>query len=279
MPFLSNLPAVEGHFTAGVSMAQWICIWRISTSSESTDRSAILYMCPWGSCPTYFWQDGSMHRLERRWDPQSISWILKICLHCHSFASLWSSAVLTDWSLRPQICTWCFTSHLSSVWECSWRRASPSPGSSHWCCFAHLWACSPHRGDTLSVPLSFYASCEQKLHALQTPVGLQPETTGTLVAPNTDMATVGLSLETKVKLTRVYGGWTQNDLQCWQGLLDGLYNWAGLLVIKMKDQSWWQQETRSRELAASPNFSKREYLILIYWLTSSKWHWPREIII
>lgn len=93
MTFLSNLPAVEGHLTAGVSMAQWICIWSTSTSSGNTNRSAILYMCPWGSCPTYFWwhsgQEGGVHvhRLEGRWDPQYTSRMLKICLHYHLFRS------------------------------------------------------------------------------------------------------------------------------------------------------------------------------------------------
>lgn len=60
------------------------------------------------------------------------------------------------------------------------------------------------------MPVSSYASCWQKLPAVQTPGDLQPETAGTLVAPSIDMTTTGLFLGNESKVYKSLQG-TQNS--------------------------------------------------------------------
>lgn len=86
------------------------------------------------------------------------------------------------------------------------------------------------------MPLSFYASCWQKLPAVQTLEDLQPERASKLVAPSTDMTAVGLFLGNESEVYRSLQG-TQNSE--WLVVLttsEGQCNCVGLMEIKTKDK-------------------------------------------
>lgn len=227
-----QLSAVEGHLTACVSTAQWICTWSLSPSPHPAQLPGLpsyLLLMTFGA--------RDVHMLETKWGyelaVQDLPQMPPTSYPCE--------ALQQGWRLRHRTCTWYFTSSPSSVWEYAEPTASFSPGSSCWCYLVHLWACSPHTGDRASVPLSFYASCWQKLPAVQTPEDLQPEIASKLVAPSTDMTAVGLFLGNESEVYRSLQG-TQNSE--WLVVLttsEGQCNCVGLMEIKTKDKLWGKQ--------------------------------------